>query len=275
MHDFKTRARARSARLAFLACLAAAAFARAAGDTPSTPAGSTAAPASAGAAPADQRAAVAPQYAELARKLTKELPEYRIVRISPSGVEGILEVLMEDNRIIYVDTTGKHLFNGHLFDLDAHEDLTERRIEALTRIDAKQLPLADAFDIVRGDGKRQLFLFEDPDCPYCKKFEEQLLKVNNVTLHIFLFPLTTIHPHAYEHALGVWCAKDRQKTWADKMIKGIDPPAVAKCANPIDRNLALGDKIHIDGTPTIVFADGRVRAGMMSAEDLEGMLGGG
>jgi thiol:disulfide interchange protein DsbC len=280
MQDSKTSASGRSARLACLACLAAAAFARAAGDAPATAAANAPAPPSTAAppaaAPADQHIAptIAPQYAELARKLSKTLPEYPIVRITPSSVDGILEVLMEDNRIVYVDTSGKHLFNGHLFDLDAHEDLTERRIEALTRIDVKQLPLADAFDIVRGDGKRQLYLFEDPDCPYCKKFEEQLPKINNVTLHIFLFPLTTIHPHAYEHALGVWCAKDRQKAWTDKMMKGIDPPAVAKCANPIDRNLALGEKIHIDGTPTIVFADGRVRAGMMSAEDLERTLGG-
>jgi thiol:disulfide interchange protein DsbC len=310
MHDFKTAACARSARLALLACLAAASFSRAAGNTPPTAAGTAAAPsaaapsaaappaaappaaapaaaqspasapppaAPAGAAPAAQHIAptIAPQYAELARKLSKALPEYTIVRISPSGVDGILEVLMEDNRIVYTDPSGKHLLNGHLFDVEAHEDLTERRIEALTRIDIKQLPLADAFDVVHGDGKRQLYLFEDPDCPYCKKFEEQLPKLNDVTLHIFLFPLTTIHPHAYEHALGVWCAKDRQKAWTDKMMKGIDPPAVAKCANPIDRNLALGEKIHIDGTPTIVFADGRVRAGMMSPEDLERMLGGG
>lgn len=293
MHEFKPSGCARPARLAFLACLAAsfaaAAHARAAGDAPPTPGSAAVAPpaaapaaaapaaAASAAAPADQHVAptIAPQYAELARKLSKALPEYPILRISPTGVDGILEVLMEDNRIVYTDASGKHLFNGHLFDLDAHEDLTERRIEALTRIDVKQLPLADAFDIVHGDGKRQLYLFEDPDCPYCKKFEEQLPKINNVTLHIFLFPLTSIHPHAYEHALGVWCAKDRQKTWTDKMMKGIDPPAVAKCANPIDRNLALGEKIHIDGTPTIVFADGRVRAGMIPAEDLERMLGGG
>src|ERR1700733_1138575 len=283
MHDAKTSVSARSARLAFFACLAAASFTRAASDAPPAPASTAAAPPSAATpAPAPPQAAdkhiaatIAPQYAELARKLTKALPEYPIVSISPSGVDGILEVLMEDNRMVYIDASGKHLFNGHLFDIDANEDLTERRIEALTRIDVKQLPLADAFDMVHGDGKRQLYLFEDPDCPYCKKFEEQLAKINNVTLHIFLFPLTTIHPHAYEHALGVWCAKDRQKTWRDKMLKDIDPPAVAKCANPIDRNLALGEKIHIDGTPTIVFADGRVRAGMMSAEDLEHMLGGG
>jgi thiol:disulfide interchange protein DsbC len=275
MRHLKTSIRTRPARAALLACLAAAACARAAGAAPAAAAPAPAsAPPAAPAAPT-VAATVDPQYADLARKLSKTLPEYPIVRIAPSGVDGILEVLMQDNRIVYIDTAGKHLFNGHLFDLDSHEDVTERRVEALTRIDLKLLPLADAFDVVHGDGKRQLYLFEDPDCPYCKKFEEQLPKINNVTMHIFLFPLTTIHPHAYEHALGVWCAADRQKVWADKMIKGIDPPATPKCANPIDRNLALGEKIHIDGTPTIIFADGRVHAGMMSAEDLERMLGGG
>lgn len=256
-----------------LACIAAGALARAASDPPGA---ATAVPAPAPAPPAAQHAApaIAPQYAELARRLAKALPEYTIERISPSGVDGVLEVLMEDNHIIYSDASGKHLFNGHLFDLDTHEDLTERRIEALTRIDVQQLPMDDSFEVVRGDGKRQLYLFEDPDCPYCKKFEEELPKINNVTLHIFLYPLTSIHPHAYEHALAVWCAKDRQKAWAAKMLKGIDPPA-AKCANPIDRNLALGEKLHIDGTPTIVFADGRVRAGTLSAEELEHLLAGG
>jgi thiol:disulfide interchange protein DsbC len=301
MHDFKTPSRARSARLALIACLAAASFAGAAGTTsppaagtaaappatappaavPPAAAPATAPPATAPPATAPPLAAaqhiaptIAPQYVELARKLAKILPDYPVAHISPSAVDGIVEVLTEDNRIIYTDTSGKHLFNGHLFDLDTQQDLTERRIEALTRIDVKQLPLADAFDIVHGDGKRQLYLFEDPDCPYCKKFEEELPKIDNVTLHIFLFPLTTIHPHAYAHALGVWCAKDRQKAWADKMMKGIDPPAV-KCDNPIDRNIALGEKIHIDGTPTIVFADGHVHGGMMSTEDLAQRLGGG
>jgi thiol:disulfide interchange protein DsbC len=290
MPDFTSSTSAQTLRLALLACLAAAALARGASNPPPSAAAATGAAASspaapaapaapspaAPAAPAEQHAApsIAPQYAELARRLSKALPEYTIEHISPSGVEGVLEVLMEGNQIIYSDLSGKHLFNGHLFDLDSHEDLTERRLEALTRIDVKQLPLADSFDVVHGDGKRQLYLFEDPDCPYCKKFEEQLPKINNVTMHVFLYPLTSIHPHAYAHALGVWCSKDRQKAWTDKMLKGVDPPT-AKCDNPIDRNLALGGKLHIDGTPTIVFADGRLRAGTMSAEDLEHLLSGG
>jgi thiol:disulfide interchange protein DsbC len=252
----------------------AAAFAAPARPADTAPA--AAPPRSSPPAPLVQKVApsIAPQYADLAKKLSKDLPEYTILRISPSAVDGILEVLLEGSRIVYADATGKHLFNGHLFELDSHEDLTEHRLEALTRVDTKQLPLADALDVVHGNGKREVFLFEDPDCPYCKKFEEELPKVNNVTLHIFLFPLTTIHPHAYEHALGVWCAKDRQKAWSDKMLKGIDPPS-AKCPNPIDRNLALGDRLHVDGTPTMIFADGRVRGGMVSADELERLLAGG
>jgi thiol:disulfide interchange protein DsbC len=238
---------------------------------PAPPAAPTAVVPAAG-APASEP--IAPQYAELAKKLAKLLGEVHVRSIRPSGVDGIVEVLLSGNQIVYSDLSGRHIFNGHLLDADTREDLTERRLTEVTRIDPKQLPLADAFDVIRGSGKRVVYLFEDPDCPYCKKLEEQLPKVNDVTLHVFLYPLTSIHPHAHEHAVSVWCAKDRQKVWLDKMLKGIDP-APAKCDNPIDRNVALGDKLHIDGTPTLIFADGHVHAGTVSAEELERLLAAG
>ena len=243
------------------------------------PAPSSAAPAgqasSASTQPGDPAPAsfVPTQYAALAAKLQKQFPEYSIDSIRPSGVEGVLEVVFGGNHIIYSDAAGDHIFNGHLFDLEAHRDLTGERLEELTRLDLKQLPLADAFDVVRGNGKRQIYLFEDPDCPYCRKLEEQMSQVKDVRLHIFLYPLTSLHPHAYEHALGVWCAKDRAKAWSDKMLKGIDPPA-AKCENPLDRNLALGEKLHIDGTPTLILANGRLHSGTVTAAELEQLLAG-
>jgi thiol:disulfide interchange protein DsbC len=233
-----------------------------------------AAPAGEATAPAVKAGTISPQYSELVKRLAKLLPEAPVQSVRPSGVEGIVEVLLAGNRIVYCDLAGQHLFNGHLFELETHEDLTEQRLGEIARVDPKQLPLADAFDVKRGNGKRELYVFEDPDCPFCKKFEEQLPKINDVTLHVFLYPLTSIHPHAYEHSLGVWCSKDRQKAWSDKMLKGIDP-AAATCANPIDRNLALGDKLHIEGTPTVIFQDGRVHEGTLAADELEQMLGGG
>jgi thiol:disulfide interchange protein DsbC len=237
-------------------------------------------PVAPGAAPADAAAPAAkasdipPQYSDLVKKLTKLLGDTEIQTVRPSGVEGIVEVLLAGNRIVYCDLAAKHLFNGHLFELDTQKDLTEERLADVTRIDVKVLPLADAFDVKRGNGKRELYLFEDPDCPYCKKFEEQLPDVADVTLHIFLYPLTSIHPHAFVHARGIWCAKDRQKAWSDKMLKDIDPPPT-ECANPLDRNIALGTKLNIGGTPTVIFADGRIHEGTLEADELERLLAGG
>ena len=228
-------------------------------EAPSTPAAAPHAP------------GVPSQYAALAAKLQKHFPGYPIDSIRPSGVDGIVEVLVGGNRIIYSDTVGDHFFNGHLFDLEGQRDLTDERLEEVTRIDVRQLPLADAFDVVHGNGKRQVYLFEDPDCPYCRNLEEQLPKVNDVTFHVFLFPLTSLHPHAYEHALGIWCSTDRPKAWADKMLKGVDPRP-AKCDNPLDRNVALGDKLHIDGTPTLILANGRPHSGTVTAQELEQLL---
>ena len=229
------------------------------------------APASLPSSPPQALPGIPPEYSALAARLHKQFPEYPIESIRPSAVEGVVEVLFGGNQIIYSDVAGQHIFNGHLFDLESHRDLTDERLEEVTRIDVKRLPLVDAFDVVHGNGKRQVYVFEDPDCPFCRKFEEQLPKVDNLTLHVFLYPLTSIHPHAYQDALGVWCSKDRQKAWQDKMLRGIDPPA-AKCDNPLDRNLALGEKLHIDGTPTLIFANGRPHAGTLSASELEQLL---
>jgi thiol:disulfide interchange protein DsbC len=237
---------------------------------PAAPAGPAPSPPPAS-APATHAPGVLPQYAALAEKLQKQFPEFSIDGIRPSGVEGIVEVLYGGSRIIYSDTAGAHIFNGHLFDLEGHRDLTDERLEEVTRIDVRQLPLADSFNVVHGNGKREIYVFEDPDCPYCRKLEAELPKVKDVTLHVFLFPLTSLHPHAYEHALGIWCSRDRAKAWTDKMLKGIDPPA-AKCDNPLDRNVALGDKLHVDGTPTLILANGRPHSGTVTAEELEKLL---
>ena len=267
--SFQRRPRVTGLAGTFAAMAAAAIGLAQQGAAAAPPAPPVAAPAAAVTAP--RAPSVSAQYAALAAKLQKQFPEYPIDSIRPSGVEGIVEVIVGGNRIIYSDTSGEHFFNGHLFDVAEHRDLTDERLEEVTRIDVNQLPLADAFDVVHGNGKREVYLFEDPDCPYCRKLEEQLPKVNDVTFHVFLFPLTSLHPHAYEHALGIWCSTDRPKAWADKMLKGVDPRP-AKCDNPLDRNVALGDKLHIDGTPTLILANGRPHSGTVTAQELEQLL---
>jgi protein-disulfide isomerase len=45
-------------------------------------------------------------------------------------------------------------------------------------------------------------------------------------------------------------------------------PKEKTCTNPIDRNLELGKKLGIEGTPTLIFGNGLKMVGGRSAEDI-------
>jgi thiol:disulfide interchange protein DsbC len=133
------------------------------------------------------------------------------------------------------------------------------------------LPLHNAIKVVKGDGSRKLAVFSDPDCPYCKKAEVELNKLDNITVYNFAYPLP-MHPDAGRKAILVWCSKDRAKAWQDLMLKGIVPTGKADCKNPIEDNLALGEKLRIDGTPAMIFPNGKRIPGYVDATRLEAML---
>ena len=99
---------------------------------------------------------------------------------------GLYEVRVNGIEIFYTDEQGNYLLQGNLIDVKARRNLTEERVEKLSEVDFDKLPLKDAFKIVRGNGKRKLAVFEDPNCGYCKQFERDLQKVDNVTIHLFL-----------------------------------------------------------------------------------------
>jgi len=111
-------------------------------------------------------------------------------------------------------------------------------------------------------------VFSDPDCPYCRRLETEFPKLNDVTIHVFLFPLVSIHPNAHTNAVAVWCSKDRVKAWEDRMRTNAVPNAPS-CDNPVDRNVLLGERLGFNGTPTLIYADGRVVAGARPAEEIE------
>lgn len=130
------------------------------------------------------------------------------------------------------------------------------------------MPLELAIKKVKGNGKRKLAIFADPNCGFCKKLEKELTKVNNVTIYLFMLP---IFPGSEEIVHNIACAKEPLKVWEDKMLKGIEP-ASATCKYSSDRIMALAQKLRINGTPNLIFADGTQYPGYMPAEDLEKAL---
>jgi len=196
------------------------------------------------------------------------------VEKAPAG--GMYEVVMGKN-IAYTDKDGRYFLFGSVYDMQTREDLTAPKRELLSRIDTSKLPLSDAFVRVKGNGARKIFLFSDPDCPFCKQLEPELDKLDNVTIYTFIYPIVSLHGDAPRKSEAIWCsadAKSRADLWRRVVTKGerID---TKECASPIQRNVALGESLKIRGTPTLVSADGRQLPGAAGKDRLEAWLVGG
>ena len=189
------------------------------------------------------------------------------VRATPLG--GLYEVRVGTD-LFYTDAKGNFLIQGELIDTKARRNLTEDRINKLTAVDFNALPLQDAFATVRGNGKRKLVVFADPNCGYCKRFERDLQNVDNVTIYTFLYPI--LSPDSAEKSRNIWCAKDRNNAWNDWMLREKTPAAASCDTAALQRNLAFGKKHKITGTPTLLFANGARVPGAIGAADIEKRL---
>ena len=208
------------------------------------------------------------QEATIRKNLGERLPQLvKIDEIRKGPMPGLLEVRVNGTEIFYTDAEGNYLLQGSLIDTKQHRNLTEERIDKLTAISFDALPFKDAFTIVRGSGKRKLAIFEDPNCGYCKRFERDLQKVDNITIYLFLYPI--LGADSNEKSKHIWCAKDKGKTWQDWMVREQLPPATNCDVAALARNVALGQKHKISGTPTLVFADGTRVPGAIGVDEVE------
>ena len=211
------------------------------------------------------------QETAIRKNLAERLPNLpKIDEVSKTPMPGLYEVRINHSDIFYTDEKGDFLLQGSLIDTKARADLTEQRVEKLTAVAFKDLPFKDSFTIVRGNGKRKMAVFEDPNCGYCKKFERDLLKVDNVTVHVFLYPI--LSADSGEKSRNIWCAKDKGKTFLDWMVKDVTPPAASCDTSAVARNFEYGKKIRITGTPAMIFADGTRVPGAIGADRVEKLL---
>ncbi len=210
------------------------------------------------------------QEATIRKNLGERLPQLpKIDEINKTPLPGLYEIRV-DNDIYYTDAKGDYLIQGNIIDVRQKRNLTVERVEKLLAIDFKALPLKDAFTVVRGNGSRKLAIFSDPNCGYCKRIERELAQLDNVTIHVFLYPV--LGPGSTEKAKLVWCAKERSQAWLDLMLKDQVPSSAACDTTAVSRNLAFGQKHKVQGTPTLFFADGSRVPGAIDLAQLEKQL---
>jgi len=204
--------------------------------------------------------------AKIRQAIEAKLGAVKVDAVQETPVAGIFEVRFQSGdgpQIVYSDAQGTYLFTGHLIDAKNDRDLTEDRLQKLTAIEFNALPLELAVKIQRGGGKRVLAMFTDPYCPYCRRLEQVLLQLEDITVYVFMYPV--IRPDAADHSRAVWCSKDRAKAWLElaSADKPRVPAAAANCANPVDKVLELGRSLRVRSTPTLYFANGeRAEGGM-------------
>jgi len=193
--------------------------------------------------------------------------EVRAVTKTP--VPGLFEVNI-GGQVVYTDASGRYVLNGELVDTKTGTNLTEERMAELNRIKWADLPLERAIKWSKGNGSRQVAVFSDPNCGYCKRIEQTFQQMDNITVYTFLFPV--LSPDSEVKAKQVWCSADRTKAWRDWMLNKVALTGNGSCKTPVEENLALGHSLNINGTPAVFFTDGTRIPGAADAATLERKL---
>ena len=211
--------------------------------------------------------------AEIRKMLGDTAPEMKIISITQSPYAGLYQVVSNGFNIFYTDEKGEVGFFGKMVDLKNRVDLTQQEKDKITVVDFSSLPLDKAIVRVKGNGKRKLALFSDPECPYCQGLEKQLADVKDVTIYTFLLPLSELHPGALHKSQLIWCAKDKAKAWDDMLLQQQEPKnGNTKCETPIKEIAEVAKKNWINGTPGIVFSNGKLLFGNQPSEKIAKML---
>ena len=205
------------------------------------------------------------------KRFEARFPGAAVTSVAPAPVPGLYEVFVHGG-LVYTDEEVKYILDGSLIDAASRRNLTEERLGRLNGIPFEQLPLGSAIKIVKGNGNRKLAIFEDPDCPFCRRLEGELARVDNVTMYVLLYPLEQLHPGATGKSIRIWCSADRAKAWTDAVLGKGNPSAPADCQHPIESVKKFAEARRIFATPTLVFENGLRVAGAIPAADIEKKL---
>jgi thiol:disulfide interchange protein DsbC len=204
--------------------------------------------------------------ASIRAEMEKKFPYSKIISISKTPYFGLYEVAFDD-RLVYTDEKMTYLFSGNIIDMHTLKNLTEAREKQLYAIEFDTLPFDLAIKNVKGNGRRKLAVFTDPNCPYCKKLEKEMVNLTNATVYIFVFPIL---PGSEEKADAIWCSPDRLKAWEDNMLRDVVPHSAKACDTAALKKISMhAKKLGINVTPTLIFEDGVIKPGTLTLDLLE------
>lgn len=208
--------------------------------------------------------------AEIIKKTIETKFQVKVEGVVKTAYGGLYEIRTDNGDVLYADDKASFVILGSIVDGKTGENVTEERKRKLSAIKFDTLPLELAMKQVRGNGKRIVATFEDPNCGYCKQLQHDLADVTDVTIYTFLYPI--LAADSADKSKAIWCSANPVKTWNEWMLSGVNPTGTQECNAPMDKVVALGQKLRVYGTPTMFFASGERIPGAVSRERFEQML---
>lgn len=203
--------------------------------------------------------------ATVSKNIKQQHPQLKLDNIQATEMKGIYSASM-DGQVVYLNEDAQHILAGSMIRLKDQHNLTKDLLIQQNSVDWKKLPLQDAIKSVRGTGKRQIAIFSDPNCPYCKQLEAELKKLDNITIYTFILPLKA---QSVAPSKQVYCEKNPALAWENLITKAQLPTSQSSCANPVERNIVLAHRLGVNGTPAIIFSNGFKVMGAYPAAQIE------
>ena len=203
--------------------------------------------------------------ATVSKNVKQQHPQLKLDNIQATEMKGIYSASM-DSQVVYLNEDAQHILAGSMIRLKDQHNLTKDLLIQQNSVDWKKLPLQDAIKSVRGTGKRQIAIFSDPNCPYCKQLEAELKKLDNITIYTFILPLKA---QSVAPSKQVYCEKNPALAWENLITKAQLPTSQSSCANPVERNIVLAHRLGVNGTPAIIFSNGFKVMGAYPAAQIE------
>lgn len=207
---------------------------------------------------------------------------------APSGLTGYAAQYQNRGMALYLTADGKHVIAGNLYDAQGN-DLSTAPLEKLVYAPmAKEIwaKMEKSSWIQDGDknAPRTVYLFSDPNCPYCNMFWEQArpwVKAGKVQLRHIMVGI--IREDSPGKSAALLAAKDPQKALQEHEAagKGSKLKALEKIPADVeaklDANMKLMDELELSATPAIFYLDDKgglqQQQGAPSPEKLVKILG--
>jgi thiol:disulfide interchange protein DsbC len=188
--------------------------------------------------------------------------------LRPAPVPGFVEVT-RGMQVLYVAADGGLVINGDILSIATETNLTEKRRGSIRR-DLLDRVAEDETLVARPQVPTlaRIIVFTDVDCPYClalHRRHEELLQ-QGIEIRYFFYPRSGPESASFEQAVAVWCSSDRLAALGES-LRGAGLPD-ADCDNPVQRHYELAKALELKGTPAVIAADGTVKYGLYSPQDI-------